>query len=71
VICPGFVDTPLTEGFEGPARHAFLDRYQPLQGMTTPEEVAALAVYLAGDAARMITGQSFVIDAGQQAGLFT
>lgn len=71
VICPGFVDTPLTEGFDGPARDAFLDRYQPLSGMTTPEEVAALAVYLAGDSARMITGQSFVIDAGQQAGLFT
>jgi 3-oxoacyl-[acyl-carrier protein] reductase len=71
VICPGFVDTPLTEGFDGPARDAFLDRYQPLRGMTTPEEVAALAVYLAGDAARMMTGQSFVIDAGQQAGLFT
>jgi 3-oxoacyl-[acyl-carrier protein] reductase len=71
VICPGFVDTPLTEGFEGPARDDFLTRYQPLRGMTSPEEVAALAVYLAGDAARMITGQSFVIDAGQQAGLFT
>lgn len=71
VICPGFVDTPLTEGFDGSARDAFLDRYQPLPGMTTPEEVAALAMYLAGDAAKMITGQAFVIDAGQQAGLFT
>jgi 3-oxoacyl-[acyl-carrier protein] reductase len=71
VICPGFVDTPLTEGFDGPARDAFLERHQPLRGMTTPDEVAALAVYLAGDAAKMITGQAFVIDAGQQAGLFT
>jgi len=70
VICPGFVDTPLTAGFDGAGRDTFLERYQPLRGMTQPEEVAALAVYLASDAAKMITGQVFAIDAGQQAGLF-
>ncbi len=70
VVCPGFVDTPLTEGFSGPAREAFLERSQPLRGMTQPEDVASLVAYLCSDAARMITGQSFVIDAGQQAGLF-
>lgn len=70
VVCPGFVDTPLTEGFSGAARDAFLERSQPLRGMTQPEEVAALVAYLCTDAARMITGQSFVIDAGQQAGMF-
>jgi 3-oxoacyl-[acyl-carrier protein] reductase len=69
-ICPGFVDTPLTAGFDGPARDAFLDRYQPLRGLVTPEEVAGLAAYLLSDAARMITGQVFAIDAGQQAGMF-
>lgn len=70
VICPGFIDTPLTEGFNGPARDQFLEDYQPLRGMTTASEVATLAVYLASDAAKMVTGQPFVIDAGQQAGLF-
>jgi NAD(P)-dependent dehydrogenase (short-subunit alcohol dehydrogenase family) len=43
---------------------------QPLRGLIQPEEVAALAVYLASDAARMITGQAYVIDGGQQAGMF-
>jgi NAD(P)-dependent dehydrogenase (short-subunit alcohol dehydrogenase family) len=70
VVCPGFVDTPLTASFSGPARDAFLERYQPLPGMTQPEDVASLVGYLASDQARMITGQTFVIDAGQQAGLF-
>ena len=70
VVCPGFVDTPLTEGFSGAARDAFLERSQPLRGMTQPEEVASLVAYLCTDAAKMITGQVFVIDAGQQAGMF-
>jgi meso-butanediol dehydrogenase/(S,S)-butanediol dehydrogenase/diacetyl reductase len=69
VICPGFVDTPLTAGFDGAARADFLARHQPLPGVIQADEVAALAVYLASDAARMITGQTFVIDGGQQAGI--
>jgi enoyl-[acyl-carrier-protein] reductase (NADH) len=34
------------------------------------EEVAAMAKYLASDAAKSVTGQLFVIDGGQQAGIF-
>ena len=70
-ICPGFVDTPLTASFSGPERDAFLERSQPLSGMIQPEDVAQLALWLASDAARMITGQAFIIDGGQQAGLFS
>jgi NAD(P)-dependent dehydrogenase (short-subunit alcohol dehydrogenase family) len=69
-ICPGFVDTPLTAGVPDADRDTFLGQYQPLPGVIQAEEVAALAVYLASDAARMITGQVFVIDGGQQAGLY-
>jgi 3-oxoacyl-[acyl-carrier protein] reductase len=71
VIAPGVVETPLLGGAEAdPGFQQFLDQYQPLPGLTQPEEVAQLAVYLASDAARMITGQVFVIDAGQQTGLY-
>jgi NAD(P)-dependent dehydrogenase (short-subunit alcohol dehydrogenase family) len=71
VIAPGVVETPLLGGAEADAEFKqFLDQYQPLPGLTQPDEVASLAVYLASDAARMITGQVFVIDAGQQAGLY-
>ena len=69
-ICPGFVDTPLTANFTGAERDAFLARHQPLPGVIQPEDVAQMAVWLASDAARMITGQVFLIDGGQQAGLF-
>lgn len=69
-ICPGYVDTPLTAGLTESARQAFLDRFQPLRGIVSADDVAALALYLASDAAKMITGQVFVIDGGQQAGLF-
>ena len=70
VICPGYIDTPLTADFPIAERDVFLDRFQPLPGLIQAEEVAALAVYLASDAARMVTGQRFVIDGGQQAGIF-
>jgi len=69
-ICPGFVATPLTGGMTTAERDEFLDAAQPLKGVIQPDEVAALAVYLASDAARMLTGQCFTIDGGQQAGLF-
>ena len=70
VICPGYVDTPLNEGFPPAARDAFLEQFQPLRGLVGAEDVAEMAVYLASDAARMITGQVFVLDGGQQAGLY-
>jgi 3-oxoacyl-[acyl-carrier protein] reductase len=69
-ICPGYVDTPLTAGVPDDARDEFLGRYQPLPGVIQADEIASLAVYLASDAARMITGQVYVLDGGQQAGLF-
>jgi len=70
VICPGYVDTPLTAGVAPADRDAFLDATQPLPGVIQAEDIAALAVYLAADVAHMVTGQTFVIDGGQQAGLY-
>ena len=69
-ICPGYVDTPLNEGFPPMARDAFLDRFQPLPGLIGAEDIADMAVHLASDAAMMVTGQVFVVDGGQQAGLY-
>ena len=45
------------------ARAAFVER-QPMGRLGTPEEIAALAVYLASDAAQFVTGQAVVIDGG-------
>jgi len=68
-ICPGTVDTPSLgdriNAFEDPvqARKDFIAR-QPMGRLGTAEEIAALAVYLAGDESGFVTGAEFKIDGG-------
>ncbi len=72
-ICPGTVATPSLDeriaanaaaaGGMAAARAAVVAR-QPMGRLGTPEEIAALAVYLASDAAAFVTGQALVIDGG-------
>jgi len=73
-ICPGFVDTPMFDGFlaEQPDPDAALARAAgrtPLGRIGTPRDIADGFVYLASDDARWITGASLVIDGGLTAGL--
>jgi 2-keto-3-deoxy-L-fuconate dehydrogenase len=72
-LCPGTVLTPSLEerieanagaaGSVDAARAAFVAR-QPMGRLGSPEEIAGLATYLAGDDALFITGQAIVIDGG-------
>jgi 2-keto-3-deoxy-L-fuconate dehydrogenase len=72
-ICPGTVETPSLDeriaanaaaaGSIDAARAAFVAR-QPMGRLGTPEEIAALAVYLSSDDAQFVTGQALVIDGG-------
>jgi 2-keto-3-deoxy-L-fuconate dehydrogenase len=72
-LCPGTVHTPSLDdriaanagsaGSVEAAHQAFVKR-QPMGRLGTAEEIAALAVYLASDAAQFITGQAMVIDGG-------
>lgn len=72
-LCPGTVHTPSLDeriaanasaaGSVQAAHDAFVAR-QPMGRLGTPAEIAALAVYLASDAAQFITGQAVVIDGG-------
>ncbi|MFL2099524.1 SDR family NAD(P)-dependent oxidoreductase [Desemzia sp. FAM 23991] len=59
LIAPGFIETPMTEGIED-------DRLKdiPAQRAGRPEEVAALAVFLASDESDYIQGTSIKIDGG-------
>ena len=73
-ICPGYVWTPLVEkqipdtmkarGMTEQQVKDMLLAEQPTKQFVTVEEVAALAVFLAGDAARSITGALQQMDGG-------
>lgn len=68
-ICPATVESPsLRErmkamGDYDTARAAFIAR-QPMGRIGKPEEIAALAVYLASDESGFVTGQAINIDGG-------
>jgi 2-keto-3-deoxy-L-fuconate dehydrogenase len=73
-ICPGTIQSPsLDERIAAQAkasgqsveavRQAFVDR-QPMGRLGTPEEVAAIALYLATDESAFTTGQIFLVDGG-------
>ena len=70
-VCPARVHTPFVDGYlrnNYPGREDEMFRelsaYQPIGRMGTPEEVAALALYLCSDEASFITGQAYPIDGG-------
>ncbi len=69
-ICPGFVDTPLNKDFVGEEREQFLKNYQPMELKIQAEDIANMAVYLATEEARAITGQGIVVDGGTEACLY-
>lgn len=66
VVAPGVVETEMSAGFLGrmtAEQRAGLDASYPL-GIGTPDDVAAPIVFLLGDGARWITGQTLVLDGG-------
>jgi 2-keto-3-deoxy-L-fuconate dehydrogenase len=73
-ICPGTIESPSLEGrirdrsaatgkSLAEVEQAFIER-QPMGRLGKPEEVAALALFLASDEASYITGQAHLVDGG-------
>jgi len=70
-ISPARVHTPFVDGFlknnyPGQEAEMFekLSKTQPIGRMGTPEEIAALALYLCSDEASFITGCDYLVDGG-------
>lgn len=73
-ICPGYVDTPMTEGSienihtrtgRSPEQaRKILEGFSPQGRLMTAEEVASVTAFLCTDEARGINGQGIVLDGG-------
>lgn len=64
-IAPGFILTDLNRSmWQDEKMHAWLRASQAIPRMGTPEEVAPLAVFLAGAGSNYITGQVIACDGG-------
>ncbi|MCY4258766.1 MAG: SDR family NAD(P)-dependent oxidoreductase [Rhodobacteraceae bacterium] len=64
-IVPGWVMTAKQlELHVDTAADRQIDDAQSLPGRVEPEDIAAMALFLASDQARMCTGQNFIVDAG-------
>lgn len=63
-IIPGNVKTPRQDQWYTPEAEAEIVAAQCLDGRILPADVAALALFLASDDARLCTGHDYFIDAG-------
>jgi NAD(P)-dependent dehydrogenase (short-subunit alcohol dehydrogenase family) len=67
-ICPGLIETGMTKPIFDRARErgttAKIGQLNPLQRGGVPEEIAAMALFLASDEASYVNGQAFAVDGG-------
>lgn len=68
-VCPGVIDTPLTDAFleladDPDALRAEYCAVSPLNRLGTPREVANCVLFLASDEASFVTGAALVVDGG-------
>ncbi len=67
---PGATDTPILEPAlrAAPQMKAAFDSMSPMGRMGRPEEIAAMAVFLASDESSYVTGAEMLVDGGMMAG---
>ncbi len=68
-VAPGFIETDMTEAVRNMAG-AELKKKIPARRLGQPDDVAETVVFLAGDGASYVTGQSISVDGGLTLGGF-
>lgn len=70
-ICPGWIETPMSIPFltENPEGREFAGKIAPAGRIGKPEDVAAVALFLAGDEADFVTGAAYTVDGGWTVGM--
>lgn len=65
-LCPGYVQTPFLTDLmdQGALDQHTLESRIPLGKLATPEQMAEVALYMASDASRYMTGHALVVDGG-------
>jgi len=65
-LCPGVIDTEMIHDalIDNSGISETLARSTPLKRNGTPEEVADVALFLASDQSRFVTGEAFAVDGG-------
>ena len=71
-ICPGFIDTRwFSDAYDKETAERLRENVRtttPLRVVSTAEDIADTALFLIGDAARRITGETLLVDAGSHLG---
>jgi 3-oxoacyl-[acyl-carrier protein] reductase len=71
-ICPGFIDSPWFDklGYKGgkEALREHIASTTPLKVSSAPEDIAECALFLGSQAARHVTGETLLVDAGLHLG---
>jgi NAD(P)-dependent dehydrogenase (short-subunit alcohol dehydrogenase family) len=67
-ICPGLIESGMTRSLFESARErgtaGKIGQLNPLQRAGAPEEIAAMALFLASDESSYVNGQAFAVDGG-------
>jgi NAD(P)-dependent dehydrogenase (short-subunit alcohol dehydrogenase family) len=70
-ICPGWIETPMSLPYlnENPGGREFAAKIAPAGRIGQPDDVAAVALFLASDESSFVTGAAYTVDGGWTAGM--